>query len=156
MTENPSHAQALVFVSFNATDMMLKENQRNLGAICEVAIFNSLRILQNYEAVNPFDYSDFESEYIIEFYKFSEKLNIVSLLSYDFFDFLNNRFQLYGEQLKSMHDGTNDIPYKIYFNFYKTPLLLNSWSFRAKRSTDSAVKRSTYSAAKRSTHSAAK
>jgi hypothetical protein len=58
--------------------------------------------------------------------KFTQEKGILNQLPSGFANFVNNRFELYGQQLNSIREDRNFLPTKMAFNFFETPLKLES------------------------------
>lgn len=126
--QKESHAKLILLAGVTSSKIMFEKNQISKSAVFEVLLFSSLHILRTYQQKRPQQYSNFEADYFIELYKFAKNEGLLDKIPGDFTEFVNNRFQLYGQQLNLMENDSEGtfIPAKIAFNFYITPLLLNS------------------------------
>jgi len=119
-----TRAELIMLSCVKVGDIILDKNQRSKGAIFEVLLFSSLHILKEFKQKKPDLYSRFETDYFEAVFNFARKEGILSHLPCDFSEFINNRFQLYDQQLKSIFDNPQGtfIPSKIVYNFYEQPL----------------------------------
>jgi hypothetical protein len=126
--QKETQARLILLAGVMSSEIMLEKNQLSKGAVFEVLLFSSLHILQRFRSKKPQQYSTFEAEYFLELHRFAKEEGILNKIPCEFTDFVNNRFQLYGQQMNAMYDNSEgtSIPTKIAFNFYDTPLTLNS------------------------------
>lgn len=121
-------ARLIMLSGVMASEIMLEKNQLSKGAVFEVLLFSSLHILRKFRQRRANLYTQFEADYFNEVHNFAREEGILNQIPTDFTDFVNNRFQLYGQQLNSMYDNNegNFIPTKIAYNFYEKPLTKDS------------------------------
>ena len=121
-------AREMLMTSVMACEIVLDKNELSKGAVFEVMIFNSLYILRNVRIIRPNLYPQFEKDFFREMYLFAEQEGILNQIPEDFEDFMNNRFQLYHYQMKSIYDDHEGVflPTKMAYNFYEKPLTINS------------------------------
>jgi hypothetical protein len=125
--QKESQARLIFLAGVMSGEIMLEKNQLSKGAVFEVLLFSSLHILRRFHNKRPQQYSTFEAEFFLELRSFANEQGILNIIPCDFTDFVNNRFQLYGQQMNAMYDNSEDtsLPTKIAFNFYDKPLTLN-------------------------------
>jgi hypothetical protein len=79
-------------------------------------------MLRKFRERRPHLYDQFEAELFNELLNFAQEKGILKQLPSGFTNFVNNRFELYGQQLKSIREDRNFLPTKMAFNFFETPL----------------------------------
>jgi hypothetical protein len=122
--ETPGRLTFLCMV--RANEIILDKRQNSDGVSFEVLLFSSLHVLRKFRQRRPHLYDQFEAELFNELVKFTQEKGILNQLPSGFANFVNNRFELYGQQLNSIREDRNFLPTKMAFNFFETPLKLES------------------------------
>ena len=122
---NPDHIKLALYSSLKSSEIVLESSNPEKGAALEVTLFSSLYLLMTLKELDPTNYKEFETKYFLALISLiKNELGIEKQLPTDIVDFINNRFQMYAQQLNSI--GKRGLPAKIAYNFFEQPLTLHS------------------------------
>jgi hypothetical protein len=125
-----SVAQGFVISSQLAANNILEPSEKTIGAIFEVTVMNLCLMKTMFKELKPHIYyhTSVKDQIHSELHNFALKYGIPDKLPVLFHDFLNNRIQLYGEELDLMFGENSDgaQPVRMAYNFFENPLQVDN------------------------------
>ena len=111
-----------IMIGVMAGELYLSPENRNPPNVFEVLLFSSIEILSEMKNKLPEYYPEFETEYFNEIENFAIKQGIKENIKGDFNEFVDSRFQLYGNEFYHLLQNSDVLPTKIAYHFFKEPL----------------------------------
>lgn len=103
-----------------------KDYRNRIGQTFELIILSTILILSKFRELKPKKYDEFEEDLYKQIYIFASQEQIFQMLTVNFKDFINSRFELYADEFSLDEDGEVKLPVRTAFNFFENPLTTNS------------------------------
>ncbi len=127
--EIPSYNTGSTYESFlfnvahSAIPFFIFSNQPNRrNASFEVLLFSSQHLLQLLHSKAPRMYSEVENGYFKELFSYARNNGFDRIISINLSEFINQRFELYYQEMKNLHEIQGFVPARTIYNFYDNPL----------------------------------
>ena len=97
------------------------------NASFEVILFNSQHLLQIlHRKLSQKDYAKIEDSLISEIYLYAKKNGYDKIINIPIQNFINNRFELYYNELRFIQEVRGAMPSRLLYYFYENPLSISS------------------------------